>query len=659
MPSGTPSDIQSLIETAEELFRQGRVREAEEMCRAVVAREPNNPGATHGLGTICLQSERYAEAADWLRKTPASPEVLDMLGMALAKTKRFDEAAKVYADLAAIVPQSVPTLANLGSVLTAAGRHEDALKAYERVRALSPRSAPAHHACGASLANLARHEEAIIRFREALGIDPNHTAASNDLGMSLAQLGRHDEAIGAFERVRALMPSSALARQNLAVALKDFGRALADHGRFREAVAQFERALQLLPGFTVASYCLGDALNNLGRPKEALAIFEKLLTADPNDVWAHLGMGDALKSIGRFDEARAEFERAVALAPTSALCHRFLAEAGRFNDGDPRLAALEQLARNADAIPEHEEPELYFALAKAYDELERYSEAFKALAKANALKRRQVHYDEAAHLEGLHGIAALFTSEFLAAHGATGDPSDIPIFIVGMPRSGTTLVEQILASHAEVFGAGELNTLDILLESRTRAGRFPLDAELLSNDALREIGRDYVAELRALAPDAARITDKMTGNFRLIGLIRLALPNARIIHVKRDPLDTCFSCFAHQFRHLNFTYDLGELGRDYKAYEKMMAHWRRVLPQGAMLEVQYETLVDNFETEVRRILAYCGLAWDAHCLTFHETERPVQTESAQQVRRPLYRGAIGRAKNYALWLGPLREALGR
>lgn len=652
-----PVDTQSLIESAEELFRKGRIGEAEAQCRAVLAQDPAHTGAAHGLGAICVQSGRYAEAIDWLRKAPSSPEVLDMLGLALAKTKRFEEAAEVYTELAAIVPQSVPTLANLGSVLSAAGRHDEALHAFERARALSPRSAQAHHACGAALACLGRHEEAIVRHRQALALDPNHAAAMSDLGLSLTQLGRPDEAVVEFQRVLAAMPASASARLNLAIAHKNLGRSLADRGCFREAAEQFEQALRVQPDYTVAAYGLGDALTNLGRPQEALAIFEKIIAADPNDVWAHLGKGDALKSIGRFDEARAVFEQAVALAPDSALCHRFLAEAARFVEGDPRLGALEEMARNAETIPETERPELFFALAKAYDELQRHAEAFKALAKANAAKRRLIQYDEAAHLEGLRRITALFTPEFVAAHGSAGDPSDLPIFIVGMPRSGTTLVEQILASHADVFGAGELNTLDSILESRTPAGGFPLDADLLANDALCEIGRRYVAELHALAPNAARITDKMTGNFRLIGLIHLALPNARIIHVKRDPLDTCFSCYAHQFRHLNFTYDLGELGRDYKAYEAMMAHWRRVLPHDAMLEVQYETLVDNFEPEVRRILDHCGLAWDPRCLAFHETQRPVQTESAQQVRRPLSRSAIGRAKNYALWLGPLREAL--
>ena len=167
-----------------------------------------------------------------------------------------------------------------------------------------------------------------------------------------------------------------------------------------------------------------------------------------------------------------------------------------------------------------------------------------------------------------------------------------------------------------------------------------------------------MAELRALALGAKRITDKMPDNFRLIGLIRLALPHARIIHVKRNPLDTCFSCYLQHFRHLYFTYDLGELGRDYRAYEALMAHWRNALPQGAFLDVQYETLVDNFETEARRIIEYSGLAWDERCLAFHMTERPVRTQSVQQVRQPLYRSAIGRAKHYEPWLGPLRDALG-
>jgi hypothetical protein len=228
-----------------------------------------------------------------------------------------------------------------------------------------------------------------------------------------------------------------------------------------------------------------------------------------------------------------------------------------------------------------------------------------------------------------------------------------------MPRSGTSLVEQILASHPDVFGAGELNDLADIFESRPASGRSSFDADLLTGEWLREIGSRYVMQVRTLAPEAKRIIDKMPGNIRFAGLIHLALPNARIIHVRRDALDTCFSCYSTLFKgSLNFSYDLSELGRVYKAYEELMAHWHTVLPEGVMLDVQYEDIVEDFEPQARRLVAFCGLSWDERCLKFHESAHAVRTASATQVRQPLFKSSIGRWRPYAEWLGPLRDALG-
>ena len=309
--------------------------------------------------------------------------------------------------------------------------------------------------------------------------------------------------------------------------------------------------------------------------------------------------------------------------------------------------------------PEDQKVELHFALAKAYNDLKRYEPAFEHLQKGNAIKRRRVSYGEALDMEFSRAIAASFTSELFETRRGAGDPSDVPVFVVGMPRSGTTLVEQILASHPSVFGAGELMYMYRLAESGHAGGNFPFDIASLPDDALRRFGGFYAARVRALAPQAKRIVDKLPANFRLVGLIRLALPNARIIHVRRDPLDTCFSCYSKLFsQNLDFTYDLGELGRYYKAYDKLMEHWRNVLPEGAMLEVQYEDLVSDFEPQARRLIAYCGLEWDDGCLSFHKTVRPVRTASAGQVRQPVFKTSIGRWRPYREHLRPLLDALG-
>jgi hypothetical protein len=250
----------------------------------------------------------------------------------------------------------------------------------------------------------------------------------------------------------------------------------------------------------------------------------------------------------------------------------------------------------------------------------------------------------------------VFAAEMLRDKSCLGDPSAAPIFIVGMPRSGTTLIEQILASHPKVFGAGELREMANLAGHIGAA--FPEAMPGLSGEELRRIGEQYVRSVTRLAPSAERITDKMPGNFSLAGLIHLALPNARIIHACRDARDTAFSCFSLLFSGtLEFTYDLAELGRYYRAYLKLMGHWREVLPEGIMLEVQYEDVVGDLENQARRIIAHCGLEWDDACLSFYKTERSVRTASATQVRQPIYQSSIGRWRLHEEELGPLLREL--
>ena len=431
-----------------------------------------------------------------------------------------------------------------------------------------------------------------------------------------------------------------------------------DVGQYDAALHWFEQARAMAPNLPSALEGSGMALLALGRPTEALAAFEKLQSIEPGSHVAFHGAGEALKQLGRLADARMALERSVALAPDVAGHHYALAQIGRFDDHDPRLTDLERLARKAGELSEPDRCELHFALAKAYDDLGRHAEAFDHWQTANTIKRRHVAYNEAMFLGILRDLAAAFTPAVVAARRGIGDPSDVPVFVVGMPRSGTTLVEQIIASHPQAFGDGERMYLHLLLGQGLAGPQFPAHLASVANEALRKMGSLYVTRLKADAPGAARIVDKLPANFMLCGLIHLILPNAKIIHVRRDPLDTCFSCYTNLFsQNVDYSYDLGELGRYYRAYEALMAHWHQVLPEGAILDVAYEDLVGDFEPQARRIVAYSGLAWDEACLAFHRTKRVVHTLSAAQVRQPLYRSAVGRAAPYAVWLEPLRRAL--
>jgi hypothetical protein len=276
------------------------------------------------------------------------------------------------------------------------------------------------------------------------------------------------------------------------------------------------------------------------------------------------------------------------------------------------------------------------------------------------LKRQQITYDETKTLALFDRIRATFTGEVLRDKRNAGDHSHTPVFVVGMPRSGTTLIEQILASHPKVFGAGEIRDFGRLMATLHAAdgSEFPEFVGRLTTDQIRALGATYIQAIRPLAPSAERIVDKMPSNFHNVGLIYLALPNARIIHARRDPRDIALSAFQSCFIDGHeFTYDLAELGRYIRAYEMLMQHWQRVLPQHAILEVQYEKLVDRLDDEARRIIDFCRLDWDDACLSFHKTQRPVHTASVNQVRQPIYRSSVGRWRHYEPFLQPLLDAL--
>ena len=372
----------------------------------------------------------------------------------------------------------------------------------------------------------------------------------------------------------------------------------------------------------------------------------RAIAVSSNFAGAHHNLALILKEKGRLDEAIRAEKRAIRLTPRNTSYYEHLGVLRPFAAGDRYIRALEDMAADGASLSATERVHLHFALAKAYDDTGRFENAFMQLSAGNRLMRLQTAYDEAAALGRMDSTCQLFTPDFIKGHQGMGDPSPLPVFIVGMPRSGTTLIEQILASHPEVFGAGELNLLDrsagAVGHALAGAPRFPAMAADMSTAHFHALGTSYREALAQRAPNASRIVDKMPGNFLFAGLIHLALPNATIIHAVRDPIDTCVSCFSTLFTNQAHTYDLAELGYYYRHYQTLMTHWRRVLPPGRIVDVHYEDLVGDLESGARRIIAHCGLPWDRHCLDFHRTERTVRTASAAQVRRPIYRTSVRR-----------------
>jgi tetratricopeptide (TPR) repeat protein len=633
--------------------QQGRLADAARLLDLAVARAPDEAAPYNNLGGILLAAGDYDAAAARLEQALALDPGLTVarcnLGIALNALRRPQEAKAHFERVLAAEPSSVAALVGLGNALQASGRAADALRAYERAIALRPDAAEAHNNLGSALHALGRYEDARAAYAQALAIDADYGDARYNLGKALDALGRHDAAVVQFERAIALRPEDA-------AALNDLGNALQALGRHDAAIARYERAIALRPDVASAHNNLANSLHALGRHKAAITEYERAIALKPDGAEAYANMGEALKEMGRLDAARDAFERAIAREPERAGLYLGLADVTRFAADDAHLKAMETLQENARGLPPQERIELGFALGKALADLGRCEESFRQLRQANASKRREISYDEPTSLALLDRVAATFTRETMTRHRDAGAVSPLPIFIVGMPRSGTTLVEQILASHPRVFGAGELPDFGEVVAQHVA---FPEAVTTLDPASLRRIGTAYCARLGARAPDAAGITDKTPSNFLFAGLIALALPQARIIHVRRDPGDTCFSCFATLFSAGQpFAYDLGELGRYYRAYDRLMAHWRRVLPEGTMIELRYEALVADLAGEARRLVAFCGLDWDAACLAFHRTPRVVRTASAAQVRQPIYRSSLGRARAYGDLLRPLLDALG-
>jgi tetratricopeptide (TPR) repeat protein len=613
-----------IVRQADRLVGQGKLDDAARVYEAVLATHPQHFDALLSFGRLQYQRGRFEEA--------------DGLVSAALKAR----------------PEHAGALWWLGLVQAASGHPEQALASYEASLAAQPEVPEVLNSRGLALLNLRRPAEALVVFDSILDLRPDYAEALNNHGVALLDLKRPEDALESCNK-------ALVARPGYVEALNNRGIALLDLGRPAEALFSLDEALALKPDYAETLNNRASALKSLGRSPEALASYERALALKPDYPQALENISILFTELGRLDEATDAIEAAIELAPTRARSYYNLTEARRLAPDEPYLLAMQNLARDMGALGPDEQIELHFALGKALADVGDRAGSFQHLIDGNMLKRAQTDYDEAAVLRTFEDMPAAFPEELVRAAAGLGDPSELPIFIVGMPRSGTTLVEQILASLPGVFGAGEIEDFSKAVAEVNAdpvdAPTSPEDAELLWGRRLQRIGKTYVDRLSAKEPTAERIVDKTLENCRVIGLIHLALPNARIIHMRRDPIDTCMSCFSRLFVHLPYTYDLGEIGRHYKAYETLMAHWRKVVPAEALMEVQYEDVVADLEGQARRILAHCGLAWDPRCLDFHLTERRVATASRTQVRQPIYKSAVGRWSESEAFLEPLLSAL--
>jgi tetratricopeptide (TPR) repeat protein len=488
------------------------------------------------------------------------------------------------------------------------------------------------------------YEDGRELYQAALNLDPTNPVALNNLGAALCKIGNYIEAEQRFRQALSLDAAYAEANCNL-------GNVLRWMGNIEESEIWLRRALKANPNYVDARISLGLTLIFLGRIRDAKARFEKVLKAAPRETDALFGMGLIAKVEGRFAEAEALFRRVLEQRPRMAGAWAALVTLRKMTpaDGD-WLRAAKELVDGGVTPPE--EVDLRFAIGKYHDDLEEFDEAFRSFAAANAiLVKIAIKYNREGRDGFIDDMVRLYTKDAITAIGKCGSESTKPVFVVGMPRSGTSLTEQILASHPSVFGAGELdfwNAFTRTHESEVREG-------LLDPARRKKLAEDYLPLLEAHAGDATRIIDKATINSDYMGLIHSAFPSARFIYLQRDPIDACLSCYFQQFgTALNFTMDLSDLAHYYQGHRKLFKHWQSVLPADRILVVPYEELVQQPEEWVRKMLDFLGLDWYDRCLSFQETQRIVTTASAWQVRQKIHTRSVGRWQSYRKHIGPLK-----
>jgi tetratricopeptide (TPR) repeat protein len=488
------------------------------------------------------------------------------------------------------------------------------------------------------------YQDARDLYRAALNLDPANPAALNNLGAALCKTGNYLEAEQRLRQALSLDAANAEANCNL-------GNVLRWTGNMEESEIWLRRALKANPNYVDARIGLGLTLTFRGRTRDAKARFAKVLKAAPRETDALFGMGLIAKVEGRFADAEALFRQVLAQRPRMAAAWAALVSLRKMTpaDGDWLRGAKELMDGGVTPL---EEVDLRFAIGKYHDDLDEFDEAFSSFAAGNAvLKEIAIKYNRKGRDGFIDDILHLYTKDGIGAIGPGGSESTKPVFVVGMPRSGTTLTEQILASHPSVFGAGEIdfwNAFTRTHESEVRKG-------LLDPVMRKKLADDYLHLLEAHAAGATRIIDKTTINSDYMGLIYSAFPNARFIYVQRDPIDACLSCYFQQFgTALNFTMDLSDLAHYYQAHRRLFKHWQSVLPADRILVVPYEELVRQPDEWVRKMLEFLGLDWNDRCLSFQDTQRVVATASAWQVRQKVYTRSVGRWQSYKKHIGPLK-----
>jgi tetratricopeptide (TPR) repeat protein len=538
------------------------------------------------------------------------------------------------------------------------GNLADAERLYREVLrgTLGPQQAHVWYLLGAACQAQGKHASAVESFRESIRWRPGFAHAHYHLGITLAQQSRYAEAEECFFLALTLKPDFADCCMRLA-------ETLAAQGKLEHAETMYRQAVEL-QATTPRLLALASTLFRQNKVEEAMAAFRRAAELEPASADVHTALATALIGLGQADDAIVHLHEALRLLPEHAPAYSFLGELARedrYALSSTELDAMRALVTKPETSPPHRVL-LRFALGDVHERLTNYDEAFRHYCQANEAQHRlniedRTAFDITAHRKLVDDLISGFTPEFFRRVAGFGSLSETPVFIVGMPRSGTTLVDRIISAHPQAASAGELVDMEKIVVDLPRLMDHRRTLDLLSqvDQGTVEMQADrYLRRLQQISPEALRITDKMPQNYFYAGFIATLFPRARVVHCRRDPLDTCVSCFTHNFA--DFSTSLEGLGLYYREYERLMAHWRTVLPL-PIYDLQYETLVAQPAAAIRELIGFCGLPWDDRCLAFHESRVPVHTVSRMQVRRPLYTSSLARWRQYEYHLEPLKRAL--
>ena len=617
---------------------------------------PRNASMIALLGAILVKKKLYKEAETWLRQAidiaPNFAKPHEDLGFALFRQRRAEEAVGFLQNATRLDPSLEFAFLNLGKALALLGRGKEADEAFEKSFDLNPERKMLAHAVEHYKAG--RLQEARDLSRKILWQDPNNVDALRLLGAMAAIQSQFDEAERYFRRAIELAP-------DFVRAIVDLGRVLKEQNRYQEAIECFKKATTLEPGNVQSHFQLASALAPAALNYEAVKAHQRVLELQPGHPGALLGLGHMLKTVGRQDEAIASYRKFIDLKPDSGEGYWSLANLKTYRLSDEDIREIEsRLAK--DDLTDQSTVNFLFALGKTYEDQGDFDRAWSFYSKGNKKRRMIEQYDPVLTEVTNDSIISVFDQQFLEENTGLGNPDSAPIFIIGLPRSGSTLIEQILASHGLVEGTSELPYLGRVATSlnmnRADGINYPEAARELGEKQFNALGQDYL-DLTEMHRTEGKphFIDKMPNNTPTVGLLHLIMPNAKIIDARRYPLDSCFSCYRQLFaKGQTFTYDLTDIGEYFLEYQRLMDHWHEVLP-GRVLTIQYEEMVTDFENQVHRLLEYCELPWEDNCINFHETERPIRTASSEQVRQPIYSKSINHWRNYEQHLGELIEVL--